>query len=211
MKELFIKYLLNNTKSNKTIKHYVNVLTSRIAPFARKYIPNYYSMFALSPDKAKELILLLKDDEECNNHFKRSKNVHKSAFNQYLDFLKESVETSENPEIVAIEGDSFECHHLEYTRNKALRDKVAIEREYKCEICGIKFEKIYGCIGKDFIEVHHIIPLHNNVRETKEEDLLCVCSNCHSMLHRRNPPYTKEDLIKSISEMKELTKGLLNN
>lgn len=52
-------------------------------------------------------------------------------------------------------------------------------------------------IGRNFIEVHHIVPVH----ERKEEyvvdpikDLIPLCSNCHSMIHRRNPVYSPDEL-----------------
>ncbi|MBQ2056059.1 MAG: HNH endonuclease, partial [Bacteroidaceae bacterium] len=50
------------------------------------------------------------------------------------------------------------------------------------------FEENYGELGKEFIEVHHIIPLSQIRREyiiNPEKDLIPLCSNCHSMIHRR--------------------------
>ena len=56
-----------------------------------------------------------------------------------------------------------------------------------CEICGFSFVDKYGDIGKDFIEAHHIKPV-SEMKEgesTNINDLVMVCSNCHSMIHRR--------------------------
>jgi 5-methylcytosine-specific restriction protein A len=56
-----------------------------------------------------------------------------------------------------------------------------------CEVCGFDFEKTYGVLGREYIEVHHVAPLHVvGHRETKLEDLACLCSNCHRMCHRRH-------------------------
>jgi predicted HNH restriction endonuclease len=57
---------------------------------------------------------------------------------------------------------------------------------YVCQICRFDFAKVYGHLGDDFAEAHHIIPLNSNqaVRSTTIQDLLTVCSNCHRMLHR---------------------------
>ena len=61
----------------------------------------------------------------------------------------------------------------------------------------MNFEAIYGAIGRDFIHVHHLIPL-SEVGDTYEvdpiEDLRPVCPNCHAMLHKRTPPYSISEL-----------------
>ncbi len=77
-----------------------------------------------------------------------------------------------------------------YERNPVARQKC-IEfygNEYKCVICGINFEKVYGDIGKGFIHVHHLIPLNEIGEEyiiDPKKDLIPVCPNCHAMLHRK--------------------------
>ena len=46
---------------------------------------------------------------------------------------------------------------------------------------------MYGEIGKDFIHVHHLIPLNEIGKEyivDYKNDLIPVCPNCHAMLHR---------------------------
>ena len=59
------------------------------------------------------------------------------------------------------------------------------------------FEATYGEIGKGFIRVHHLVPISSIGKEYElnvERDLAPVCPNCHYMLHRKNPPYTIEEL-----------------
>ena len=65
-----------------------------------------------------------------------------------------------------------------------------------CEVCGFDFEKQYGTIGKNFIEGHHIKPISQMVpgEKTKVEDIVLLCSNCHSMIHRKKPWLTKSQL-----------------
>lgn len=54
-----------------------------------------------------------------------------------------------------------------------------------CELCNFDFEHFYGDLGLDFIEVHHVVPIAKpGVRTTTLSDLMCVCANCHRMLHR---------------------------
>ncbi|HHE7415551.1 TPA: HNH endonuclease, partial [Klebsiella pneumoniae] len=48
----------------------------------------------------------------------------------------------------------------------------------------------------------HLIPLSDikeNYSLDPKKDLIPVCPNCHAMLHRRNPPFSPEEL-KSIIE-----------
>lgn len=57
----------------------------------------------------------------------------------------------------------------------------------KCQICGFNFEEVYGKLGEDYIEGHHIIPLASRKEEciSRIEDVVLVCANCHRMLHRK--------------------------
>ncbi|MBU3136178.1 HNH endonuclease [Clostridium gasigenes] len=66
----------------------------------------------------------------------------------------------------------------------------------KCEICDFDFKSMYGYTGEDFIEGHHLKPVSELVEgeQTKIEDIVLVCSNCHSMLHRRKVWLNKENL-----------------
>ncbi|WP_030320981.1 HNH endonuclease [Streptomyces sp. NRRL B-3229] len=58
----------------------------------------------------------------------------------------------------------------------------------RCEVCDFDFARIYGELGEGYIEVHHVIPLHaSGTRETRLEDLACLCANCHRMCHRSRP------------------------
>lgn len=65
-----------------------------------------------------------------------------------------------------------------------------------CEICGFNFKKTYGELGEEFIEAHHVKPVSqmNDDECTKISDIIMVCSNCHSMLHRKKPWASKEDI-----------------
>lgn len=56
-----------------------------------------------------------------------------------------------------------------------------------CICCGFDFGKAYGDIGEGYIEIHHVNPHHtfegvHMVDPTN--DLIPLCSNCHSMIHR---------------------------
>jgi len=70
----------------------------------------------------------------------------------------------------------------------------------KCGVCDFSFSDFYGDLGKSYIEAHHSLPLSTLTKETvmKISDLVPVCSNCHSMLHRNTKTLTIEHLRKVI-------------
>ena len=66
---------------------------------------------------------------------------------------------------------------------------LRLHGRYFCEICDFSSEDEYGILGRDVIEVHHKTPtaeMRSDSR-TSVEDLMMVCANCHSILHRGNP------------------------
>lgn len=66
--------------------------------------------------------------------------------------------------------------------------------------------------GGEFIEVHHITPvsmLGSGYKINIDEDLIPVCSNCHSMLHKKNPPYLPDELKSIIKSVRENHKQVI--
>ena len=59
------------------------------------------------------------------------------------------------------------------------------------------FKKTYGEVGRVFIHLHHIKPLSEIKDEytlNPIEDLIPICLNWHSMLHRKLPAYNVEEI-----------------
>ena len=70
-----------------------------------------------------------------------------------------------------------------------------------CQICNFDFEKAYGEIGKDYIHIHHIMPISEigaQYQIIPEKDLIPVCPNCHAMLHRLSEKVLTVDELKNI-------------
>ena len=90
-----------------------------------------------------------------------------------------------------VEGDKKIVSHLRRERGSGLTraKKRAFKRKHGrlfCEKCKFDPEAVYGVgIGEACIEAHHILPLgtNQNVRKTKITDLICVCANCHRVIH----------------------------
>lgn len=99
------------------------------------------------------------------------------------------------------EGKYKERLHKYKERNpkviKEAKTRFQKEKGYLyCEVCGFNFEKTYGILGKDYIEGHHIKPVSelNEGDITNVNDILLVCSNCHSMLHKKRPCLSRDEL-----------------
>ena len=81
--------------------------------------------------------------------------------------------------------------HLRRERKAGLAPakKAAFIREHgrlRCERCGLDPAETYGPdIGDACIEVHHKLPVANMLpgHTTRLEDLMCVCANCHRIIH----------------------------
>lgn len=89
-----------------------------------------------------------------------------------------------------------------YERNSKARHDCIRYRKAICAVCNFDFEKTYGKIGKGFIHVHHIVPVSHIGKSYKVDpinDLAPVCPNCHSMLHRQEPPFSIDELKKLLN------------
>ncbi|MER6011713.1 HNH endonuclease [Streptomyces bluensis] len=111
----------------------------------------------------------------------------------------------------AIEGRLLVRRALARERDPKLRSrKIGQVRgrggPLRCEACDFDFAHVYGDLGEGYIEVHHVTPLHvSGSRETKLDDLACLCANCHRMCHRsrpgeswRTPAALREQIRKSV-------------
>jgi predicted restriction endonuclease len=90
-----------------------------------------------------------------------------------------------------------------YERNPEARRKCIEYYGTVCQICSFNFKDFYGDLGDGFIEVHHKKPIFE-IGETYEvdpiKDMIPVCSNCHSMLHR------KRDVTVDLEDLREIVK-----
>ena len=107
-------------------------------------------------------------------------------------------ELSDETEIINLyEGAKQSITVNRYERNNQARKKCIEYYGTGCYVCAFNFENIFGEIGKDFIHVHHLIPLSEINQEYEVDpiqDLRPVCPNCHAMIHRKNPPFTIEEI-----------------
>ncbi|HRI22652.1 MAG TPA: HNH endonuclease [Panacibacter sp.] len=221
IKKEFQKYLeyyneTNGTPSMKTIKTYLRNLDGKVSNWAKQLgIVNetVYEKYLPKDVKALKADLLKNVDLKMNN------NSYHAPLTWYENFciLEEedliginieniSAEIVEkfqpqDEELLFPEGKAKYALHLYKERNKklvALKKKLAFDKNplLPCEICFSSFKEKYGDIGEGFIEAHHVFPISElkEGTETKLEDLILVCPNCHKMIHRKRPWLTIEQM-----------------
>ena len=84
-----------------------------------------------------------------------------------------------------------------YERDPRARKECLNKHGRSCKVCDLQFSDRYGDIGDGFIHVHHTKPfgvLRREYRLDPKKDLVPVCPNCHAMLHRRDPPFSIDEL-----------------
>ena len=108
-------------------------------------------------------------------------------------------EFSSEEEVRVYEGAKVKVTVNKYERSKEAREKCIEHWKLSCSVCKMKFEDVYGEIGKGFIHIHHLIPIAKIGKSYKVDpinDLIPVCPNCHSMIHKRKPKPFRIDEIK---------------
>jgi 5-methylcytosine-specific restriction protein A len=107
------------------------------------------------------------------------------------------------PDVVHLEGAVSTIQVNRFERDPAARRKCIAYYGAQCSVCEFDFYVAFGEIGRGFVHVHHILPIsqiHGEYVVNPIADLRPVCPNCHAMLHRRQPPYSVEELRLMLSE-----------
>ena len=138
-------------KKNTLSKHYRNRTDSKIT--------------AIGDDGTSTLLNKqfgkCKPDDNLDNQFKRyceslgqEEENRKRTFWVLPSELNEKLNKGE-----FIEGDTRLVTHKRYERNRQARDKCIEIKGTTCYTCEINLVDVYGEIAKDYIQVHHIIPI----------------------------------------------------
>lgn len=105
--------------------------------------------------------------------------------------------------------------HRKLDRNPKASKAAKKIHGHTCQGCGLDFAKMYGEAGRDFIEAHHLKPLaeipeNQTVTMDPQHDFAVLCSNCHSMMHRRGGPRTLEELrgLVHVPDLRDFFNGL---
>ncbi|MDZ4684840.1 MAG: HNH endonuclease [Planctomycetaceae bacterium] len=84
-----------------------------------------------------------------------------------------------------------------YERDPRAREECIRHYGTTCFLCRFDFVAVYGEMMAGFIHVHHLKPLSSvgaDYQVDPIEDLRPVCPNCHAVIHRREPPYSFDEV-----------------
>ncbi len=91
-------------------------------------------------------------------------------------------------------------YHRVIERNHRLASAAKQIQGYVCKVCCFDFETIYGSLGREYIEAHHLVPisqlpLNQVMQRSPKDDFAVVCANCHRMIHRKGAPDTFSEFV----------------
>lgn len=117
------------------------------------------------------------------------------------------LEAQETPSGEALEGfregAAKVTRTVRYERDRRNRTAAIAIHGTACLACGLEFGSVYGEVADGFIEVHHTVPLAK-VGEgyivNPAKDLVPLCPNCHAVAHRRDPPFTVDEITELLRE-----------
>jgi predicted HNH restriction endonuclease len=115
--------------------------------------------------------------------------------------LKEEKRAQEiNNNLEVSEGDKYKAEVTFRKRNRAIIEAKKLNSNGNCEACGFNYSNFYNGLTNNHLVAHHLYPiaLQEKVRITKLEDIVLVCSNCHTAIHSQNPPMGIKDLRNKI-------------
>lgn len=137
---------------------------------------------------------------------KTGKNVLESD-EQYDNIFQKKVDESEGYSIQADvdaannrKPELNENSSSRYKTNTRLAKTVIKKHGYACEIDDRHISFI-NSKGKQYMEAHHLIPMSNQenflpVNIDREENIVCICPNCHRAIHYGSNEEKKERLCK---------------
>ncbi len=121
---------------------------------------------------------------------------HAAAIVAILPTESESVMV--DPDVVGYpEGALATVQINRFERDRRNRAAAIAIHGSTCKGCGLEMAAKYGSLASGVIEVHHITPvseLGDSHVIDPATDLVPLCPNCHTVVHRRSPPISIEDL-----------------
>lgn len=110
------------------------------------------------------------------------------------------IQQGDQKAYTSFEGGSKLRYTTTYERDPKLRDNAIEIHGLNCMACGFNFKNAYGDWGAGFIHVHHTKPVAiSGPREVNPvTDMVVLCPNCHSMVHRRKNKTLSLEELKSM-------------
>lgn len=192
----FEQYLKETLSPTEDPKKYSRNLDNKIKKFyleklSRK-LESLYTITEINEVRG------IKNDIVANPNFvysrKKAGDDRIKGLDNYISFLEKGPQTPkvETKNRIRRSTEDEEGKHItkETTiiqRNQSARKKCIEHYGCKCAACEIVMKDIYGEIGENYIEVHHLNPIHlfdDQYVVDYKEDLIPLCPNCHAMIHK---------------------------
>jgi hypothetical protein len=96
-----------------------------------------------------------------------------------------------------------------YERDPHARRACIRHHGTKCSVCDTDLNSVYGPVAAGFIHVHHLLQLSNigsDYAVDPVHDLRPVCPSCHGIIHRRNPPYSIDEVKCFVASCRSIQK-----
>lgn len=140
------------------------------------------------------------------NAFRRLAERAVDFFQTISESVSQRTPRSDYDTYKAIENRQAVTRHIRRERKSHAATLCKQRDNFICQVCRFDFSKVYGMLGSDFAESHHIVPLGTNkkLRSTTIDDLITVCANCHRMLHRMDGKPNDIKALKKIIRRKKL-------
>ena len=216
----FVIFLSNRLFVGEDPAKYASLLNTKIKSFCKKHMGmDLSSLYSLTDVQTVQDI---RGKIVNYSPFVYSRKKHDDKLDGvdlYIEFLKNTQSESGESEFPASnrvsvkkstpeqEGKHVKREHEVYVRSASAREKCKKHYRCTCQACGLKMEEFYGEIGKGFIEVHHLKPIHlfDDTHEVDPiKDLITLCPNCHAMIHKLEDP-------SDISTLKQLIQQGIQN
>jgi len=206
-KDILVNSGMNENSATDYIYNYSNLLNGKL--FTRTtnaYGTDYYlKKIHLESGQAglqNALISLSQHIDYYEDKSGASVKKRREIYDKYLKLLDNKPEQTVYPDevdqsIKYSEGKTKTVLVNSYERNPVARQKCIDHYGVVCQVCSFDFENVYGEIGNLFIHVHHkidIASIGNEYSVDPINDLIPVCPNCHSMLHKKKPAYSIDEL-----------------
>ncbi len=199
-------YSMNRNSASDYVHNYNSMVDGQLFTRTNNVYSTEYYLKKMFEDGGRELLLnglsALRQHIDYYEGVGNSKVIkRKEIYDRFVEVADVSVEEIFPDEVVEdesfLEGKTRSVKINVYERNPIARQQCIDHYECKCFICEFDFEKVYGELGKFFIHVHHLIEISSIGSEYSINpitDLRPVCPNCHTMIHKRKPAYSIDEV-----------------
>lgn len=172
--------------------------------FSKRYrLSKIYWTYAIAAASRSEQDLWWRLYPEFIQGFRMAGFLRQTVRRVKAEAAADSRSQEDRPESDPLQATEGGLLHLQIER-RARSGGLAMRRTkkdgFKCKVCTVVLTDFYGDIAKDVADAHHILPLAEleSARNSRLEDLITVCPNCHRVLHRMDDPANWQGLVEAI-------------